>query len=125
MPALGVLSIIIIFSVDGTLSGMLVDEAGCPSPLEADQALYYFRQLLMGVNFLHDNNVLNLDIKGLNMLIFDEGKTLKLCLCDFGPAMMMDDIASSGGRKHCMSPFFAAPEVSNNSNLLVRIFTCL
>ena len=105
---------------------MLVDEAGCPSPLEADQGLYYFRQLLLGVKFLHDSNVLHLDIKGLNLLVFDEGKTLKLC--DFGTAVRMDDMAASGGRKNCMTPLFAAPEVSDNSNLLVRyllIYFCL
>ena len=95
---------------------MLVDEAGCPSPPEADQGLYYFRQLLLGVKFLHDSNVLHLDIKGLNLLVFDEGKTLKLC--DFGTAVRMDDMAASGGRKNCMTPLFAAPEVSDNSNLL-------
>ena len=99
---------------------MLVDEAGCPSPLEADQGLYYFRQLLLGVKFLHDSNVLHLDIKGLNLLVFDEGKTLKLC--DFGTAVRMDDMAASGGRKNCMTPLFATPEVSDNSNLLVRYF---
>ena len=115
-----------VFPVDGNLSGMLVDEAGCPSPLEADQGLYYFRQLLLGVKFLHDSNVLHLDIKGLNLLVFDEGKTLKLC--DFGTAVRMDDMAASGGRKNCMTPLFAAPEVSDNSNILVRyllIYFCL
>ena len=100
---------------------MLLHEAGCPSPLEADQGLYYFRQLLMGVKFLHDSNVLHLDINGLNLLVFNEGKTLKLC--DFGTAVRMDDMAASGGRNHCMTPLFAAPEVSDNSNLLVRFIS--
>ena len=99
---------------------MLVDEAGCPSPLQADQGLYYFRQLLLGVKFLHDSNVLHLDIKGLNLLVFDKGKTLKLC--DFGTVVRMDDMAASGGRKNCMTPLFVAPEVSDDSNLLVRYF---
>ena len=78
-------------------------------PLCREQALYYFWQLLEGVRFLHDNNVLHLDIKGLNLLVFDQGKTLKLC--DFGTAVRMDEIASSIGKNLC-TPQFAAPEVS-------------
>jgi len=62
------------------------------------------------VKFLHDKSVLHLDIKSLNLLIFDEGKTLKLC--DFGTAIKMDDLATSGANNQCnMTPMFAAPEV--------------
>lgn len=78
-------------------------------PLDPAQAMYYFWQLLEGVKFLHDNNILHLDIKGLNLLIFDEGKTLKLC--DFGTAVKIDDITSSIGNHQC-TPQFAAPEVN-------------
>ena len=87
---------------------MLKDESGALMPLHRDQALYYFWQLLEGVKFLHDNNVLHLDIKGLNLLVFDQGKTLKLC--DFGTALSIDNIASSVGKNLC-TPQFASPEV--------------
>lgn len=97
-------------SPDGNLSDLLIErETNTLMPLYRDQALYYFWQLLEGVKFLHDNNVLHLDIKGLNLLVFDEGKTLKLC--DFGTAVRMDEIASSVGKNLC-TPQFAAPEVS-------------
>ena len=84
-------------------------------PLETDQALYYFWQLLEGVNFLHKNGILHLDIKGLNVLLFDEGRTLKIC--DFGTAVRVDEIASKTG-KNLGTPQFAAPEVRGCNTLL-------
>lgn len=97
-------------TTDGNLSDMLQDQdTQLPLPLDAEQALYYFWQLLNGVHFLHNNGILHLDIKGANVLVFDEGRTLKIC--DFGTAVHMDDIASSVG-KNLGTPQFAAPEVS-------------
>ena len=94
---------------DGNLSDMLKDpETDQPSPLESDQALYYFQQLLEGVQFLHKNNVMHLDIKGLNLLIFNEGRTLKIC--DFGTALRVEEVAASAG-KNLGTPQFASPEV--------------
>ena len=78
-------------------------------PLERDQALFYFWQVLKGVNFLHSSNILHLDIKGTNILVFDEGRTLKIC--DLGTALHVDDIASSVG-KNLGTIQFSAPEVS-------------
>lgn len=78
-------------------------------PLDRDQALFYFWQVLKGVNFLHKSNILHLDIKGSNILVFDEGRTLKIC--DFGTAVHVDDIASSVG-KNLGTLQFSAPEVS-------------
>ena len=98
--------------VDGTLSEMLVDESHELVALDCDQALYYFWQLLKGVDFLHKSGVLHLDIKGANLLVFDEGRTLKIC--DFGTAVHTEDIASSIG-KNLGTPLFAAPEVSVKS----------
>lgn len=88
---------------------MLVDyETKERAPLDCDQALYYFWQLLKGVDFLHNSNVLHLDIKGANLLIFDEGRTLKIC--DFGTAMQVNEITSFG--KNLGTPHFSSPEVS-------------
>lgn len=80
-----------------------------PFPLERDQALFYFWQVLKGVDFLHKNNILHLDIKGSNILVFDEGRTLKIC--DFGTAVHVDEIASKVG-KNLGTLQFSAPEVS-------------
>ncbi len=45
--------------VDQTPQGVKILEA-----LPFDQALYYIEQVLQGVNYLHQNGVLHLDIKG-------------------------------------------------------------
>ncbi len=90
---------------------MVVDpETNQPFPLEKDQALFYFWQVLKGVHFLHTNGILHLDIKGSNILVFDEGRTLKIC--DFGTAVPVDEIAASVG-KNLGTLQFSAPEVSN------------
>ena len=76
--------------------------------LDCDQALYYFWQLLKGVNFLHDSGILHLDINGANLLVFDEGRTIKIG--NFETAVHMDDVASSTD-KTMATPLFTAPEV--------------
>ena len=50
--------------IDGSLADMLTDEDGYMYPLDGNQALYYLHQTLSGVQFLHQNNVLHLDICG-------------------------------------------------------------
>ena len=90
---------------------MVIDpETQEPLPLDRDQALFYFWQVLKGVDFLHKNGILHLDIKGSNILVFDEGRTLKLC--DFGTAVPMDEVASAVG-KNLGTLQFSAPEVRN------------
>jgi len=46
-------------------------------------------QLTDGLNFLHNSNYLHLDIKPLNVLLFDKKKTTKLT--DFGISLLMRD----------------------------------
>ena len=43
---------------------MLIDENGYMYPLDGNQSMYYLHQILSGVQFLHRNNVLHLDICG-------------------------------------------------------------
>ena len=51
--------------IDGSLEDMLVDEDGASYPLSIDQSLYYLHQVLSGVQFLHQNNVIHLNICGM------------------------------------------------------------
>jgi serine/threonine protein kinase len=44
--------------------------------------LRYMMQACLAVNYLHDQGILHLDIKPLNMLIDEKTENLKLC--DFG-----------------------------------------
>jgi serine/threonine protein kinase len=70
----------------------------------------YLSQVLTGLAYLHDNNILHRDIKGGNVLINDEGIVK---LADFGAAKrishqqsdMMESLTMRG------TPFFMAPEV--------------
>ncbi len=77
--------------------------------LDSDQALYYFWQLLKGVDFLQKSGIIHLNITGENLLVFDKGGTIKIS--DFGIAVHIDNVSSSIG-KFLGAPFFAAPEVS-------------
>ena len=61
--------------------------------------------------------MLHLDIKSSNVLVFDEGRTMKIC--DFGTAVHINEVASSVG-KNLGTPQFAAPEVSVRSIGMVK-----
>lgn len=46
--------------------------------------LLYFKQILEGLLYLHENSIDHRDLKPQNILVFDGGKTLKIA--DFGLA---------------------------------------
>jgi serine/threonine protein kinase len=71
----------------------------------------YTKQILDGLVYLHDNDVIHLDIKGANILVDDRG-TIKLA--DFGASEKVNKNVKkeSGGSSHIAgSPYFMAPEV--------------
>ncbi|KAI9632262.1 kinase-like domain-containing protein, partial [Dioszegia hungarica] len=84
------------------------EEAGEP-PFGIEQAREYFRQLILGLEYLHGNGVVHRDIKPDNILLSRDHTTVKLC--DFGVSEMFevadsdDRIKRSGG-----SPAFLSPE---------------
>lgn len=78
-------------------------------PLDSEQALFYFWQMLKGVDFLHKNDILHLNINGSNILVFDEGRTVKIA--NFEIAISMNEAASKVGKNLGTLPF-SAPEVS-------------
>jgi serine/threonine protein kinase len=71
-----------------------------------DQARKYFRDLISGLEYLHDNKIIHRDIKPENLLIDNNG-TLKLT--DFGVSHMLEDedefLYTSAG-----TPAFLSPE---------------
>ncbi|KAL5554557.1 hypothetical protein UlMin_041958 [Ulmus minor] len=71
------------------------------------QVSFYTRQILQGLNYLHDRNVIHRDIKCANVLV-DANGSVKLA--DFGLAKVtkLNDVKSSKG-----TPFWMAPEVVN------------
>jgi serine/threonine protein kinase len=74
-------------------------------PLDPELTWDYFRQIVLGMEYLHESGVIHRDIKPDNMLVTEEGV---LKLVDFGVSSMFskgnDNVASSAG-----SPAFMAP----------------
>mmetsp|Transcript_46452 Transcript_46452/g.145682 ORF Transcript_46452/g.145682 Transcript_46452/m.145682 type:complete len:242 (-) Transcript_46452:399-1124(-) len=75
-------------------------------PLSEDTARRYFIDLLDGLEYMHDNNIIHRDIKPENLLLTKDGKVK---LADFGTGQVLsegeDTIAFSPG-----TPAFLAPE---------------
>ncbi|XP_062388244.1 mitogen-activated protein kinase kinase kinase 14 [Sardina pilchardus] len=59
--------------------GQLLEQRG---RLPQDLALYYFTQGLEALQYLHQRQILHLDVKADNMLLSEDGKNI--LLCDFG-----------------------------------------
>jgi len=95
--------------------GELFDKIVDAGKFDEKQARYYFRQLVFGVKFCHDQGVCHRDLKPENLLL-DQHDNLKIS--DFGLSAFS---LSSGGEAHlpvqqllhttCGTPNYVAPEV--------------
>ncbi|XP_077792815.1 obscurin-like [Podarcis muralis] len=73
---------------------------------------FYFRQLLEGIEYLHKNKVLHLDIKPANILmVYDDRDDIKIC--DFGFAQKINP--SEPQYSKYGSPEFVSPEILSQS----------
>jgi len=63
--------------------------------MDEDKARNYFRQMLLGVEYLHLNDVVHRDIKPENILIMEDEEVCKIC--DFGISEMFVKV---GGLKN-------------------------
>ncbi|WVQ83489.1 hypothetical protein IAT38_005630 [Cryptococcus sp. DSM 104549] len=80
-------------------------------PFDLESAREYFRQLCLGLEYLHENQVIHRDIKPDNVLLSRDRRYVKLC--DFGVSEMFaetDRVKKSGG-----SPAFQSPETFQSS----------
>ncbi|XP_047399285.1 striated muscle preferentially expressed protein kinase isoform X5 [Sciurus carolinensis] len=81
----------------------------CESEIRA-----YMRQVLEGICYLHQSQVLHLDVKPENLLVWDgaEGEE-QVRICDFGNAQEV----TPGEPQYCQygTPEFVAPEIVNQS----------
>lgn len=70
----------------------------------------YARQVLEGVSFLHNNNIIHRDIKGANLMLMPNGR---IKLIDFGCAKRLVHRCSQPQLQNTMqgSPYWMAPEV--------------
>ncbi|KAJ1434985.1 Serine/threonine-protein kinase, active site [Sesbania bispinosa] len=78
--------------------------------LKDSQVSVYTRQILSGLKYLHDRNVVHRDIKCANILV-DANGSVKLADFGLAKATKLNDVKSSKG-----SPYWMAPEVVNLRN---------
>lgn len=90
----------------------LLDRLFKKSVVTEAEVKLYIKQILEGVKYLHDNNVLHLDIKPLNILmVYPEREDLKIC--DFGFAQKITPFEPQFSKYG--SPEFVAPEIVSQS----------
>ncbi|KAK2523939.1 hypothetical protein Q9966_011861 [Columba livia] len=90
----------------------LLDRLFKKSVVTEAEVKLYIKQILEGIKYLHDNNVLHLDIKPLNILmVYPEREDLKLC--DFGFAQKITPFEPQYSKYG--SPEFVAPEIVSQS----------
>jgi BR serine/threonine kinase len=85
--------------------GQLFDYLSRSAPLPVDQAMFFFRQIIYGLEFLHHHGICHRDLKLENILL-DQNETIKIG--DFGYARWMRHDLSDAA--DC-SPHYAAPEI--------------
>lgn len=76
--------------------------------MKEDNAKYLFKQLVMGLNYIHTKKfVVHRDIKLDNILLDQSGR---IKICDFG---VSKQVASEAERMHdqCGTPAYIAPEI--------------
>ncbi|ORY27668.1 kinase-like domain-containing protein [Naematelia encephala] len=110
MPNADALFLVLEYMPGGVLMEVQVGPASAKAspPFDLEQTREYFRQLCLGLEYLHANEVIHRDIKPENVLLSADRSTVKLC--DFGVSEMFvghgdDRIQKSGG-----SPAFSSPE---------------
>ena len=78
--------------------------------LEVSIIRKYAKQLLKGLQYLHENNIIHRDLKSANVLISPSGI---LKLTDFGSSRKFDEIEDHWSKSLKGSPYWMAPEVVN------------
>lgn len=91
--------------------GELFDKIQSSKITERDAAMI-MRQIGMAVQFLHNRNIAHRDLKPENLLYSGADPTSTLKLIDFGFAK---EVSNRGLETPCFTPYYAAPEVLNES----------
>ncbi|KAK9458656.1 uncharacterized protein V1516DRAFT_666863 [Lipomyces oligophaga] len=74
--------------------------------LEESEAVHYFRQIILGIDYCHKFNICHRDLKPENLLL-DKYHNIKIA--DFGMAAL--EISSKMLETSCGSPHYASPEI--------------
>jgi calcium-dependent protein kinase len=96
------------------------------------KAADYIRQILMAVNYCHEQNIVHRDLKPENVLFVNESQDSKLKVIDFGTSRKFDSLKKMTKRlgtvtktKPYFKPYYIAPEVLNHQyNEKCDIWSC-
>lgn len=81
-------------------------------PIKEKYAKFYFSQIVNGLKYLDDNDIMHRDIKPSNILLTGESQTIKIC--DFGFAKRRRTMTKVN--TICGSPLYMAPEIFESKN---------
>ncbi|XP_022744170.1 mitogen-activated protein kinase kinase kinase ANP1-like isoform X2 [Durio zibethinus] len=99
------LNILLEFVPGGSISSLL----GKFGPFPEAVIRTYTKQLLLGLEYLHNNGIMHRDIKGANILVDNKGS---IKLADFGASKQVVELATVSGAKSMKgTPYWMAPEV--------------
>ena len=101
----GMASIFMEYVPNGSLGSLT---RNMPEPIGEPLASKYLRQVLLGLQYLHDKSVMHRDIKCDNVLLASDGSAK---ITDFGAAKIVGADTMRGAQTMIGTPFFMAPEM--------------
>jgi serine/threonine protein kinase len=98
----------VVFVMDYVNGGELFFHLQKDRKFPEDRVRFYIAEIVLGLEYLHDNGVLYRDLKPENLLLTDEGH---ICMTDFG--ISKEGLESDDARTatFCGTPEYLAPEV--------------
>ena len=76
-----------------------------------EKRIFYFIQIIEGIKYLHNNDIIHRDIKTSNILFIDD--TVKIC--DFGLARNVNNLTNIvGGSSEVGTSYYRAPEIDTH-----------
>ncbi|XP_076049282.1 uncharacterized protein LOC143029956 [Oratosquilla oratoria] len=93
----------------GTLCHALERHLKTPSRSWGNRIVYYFRQLVSAISFMHENNFVHLDLKSENMVLDAKKRIVKVI--DFGLSARTSTVYGRDMNGSQGTPWYVAPEV--------------
>ncbi|KAF6080776.1 checkpoint kinase 2 [Phyllostomus discolor] len=92
--------------------GELFDRVVRTRRLKEDTCKLYFYQMLLAVQYLHDNGIIHRDLKPENVLLSSQKEDCLIKITDFGQSKILGE--TSLMKTLCGTPTYLAPEVLNS-----------
>ena len=107
------LYIIMPYYKNGDLAGEITRRRDNKSHYYQDTIVRYIHQIILGVDYLHNNNIIHRDLKPSNILITDR---YNLKICDFNTSKIIEAPKFKDTRMHTQigTPFYMSPECVDN-----------